>query len=205
MEKTVRIMQKNIVKKWFRKLSKVQSPVIQNLIQTAGCPDLELPIWKSLDDAVVETVVGQMLSASAANAIKNKLYQKFQTSEKLINHIKKSKSNKPLSGLSSKKQKSLLFWANSPTRKILRDKDVREYKELEEHFIDIWGFGKWSVDMLGIFYFCLPDVWPATDLKIKKFIDLKFGGKKPSSIYGLETITSLCIWHSVDNKLLFIY
>ncbi|MBN1619481.1 hypothetical protein JW890_02050 [candidate division WOR-3 bacterium] len=191
----MRIIHKNIVKKWFRKLSKVQSPVIQNLIQTAGCPDLELPIWKSLDDAVVETVVSQMLSSKAANSIIRKLYENFQTSEILINHIKKSKSDEPLFGLSSKKQKSLLFWANSSTRKMLRDKDIREYKELEKYFIDIWGFGKWSVDMLGIFYFCLPDVWPSTDLKIKKFIDSKFGGEKPLSINGLETITSLCIWH----------
>jgi len=183
----------NIVKTWYNNLSKIKSIEIQNLIQATGCPNLELPLWDNIDDAVVNTIISQMLSAKAANSIINKIYSNFNSSNDLLNHINKSKLDKPLLGISIKKQKSLLFWANSIVRKNFKNLNINNYNDVEDLFINVWGLGKWSVDMLSIFYFCIPNVWPTSDLGIMKYSNSNFNGEKPSSITGLETITSLCI------------
>ena len=190
----------NIVKTWYNNLSKIKSIEIQNLIQATGCPNLELPLWDNIDDAVVNTIISQMLSAKAANSIINKIYSNFNSSNDLLNHINKSKLDKPLLGISIKKQKSLLFWANSIVRKNFKNLNINNYNDVEDLFINVWGLGKWSVDMLSIFYFCIPNVWPTSDLGIMKYSNSNFNGEKPSSITGLETITSLCIWHGIDNN-----
>lgn len=195
-----RYKKENIVITWYNNLLKNESVEIQNLIQTTGCPDLELPLWNNLDDAVVNTIISQMLSAKAANSIIKKLYSNFKSSKDLLYHITNSKLNEPFLGISVKKQKSLSYWANSSIRKNYMSVSINNYNDVEDLFINIWGLGKWSVDMLSIFYFCIPNVWPTSDLGIMKFTNSYFNGEKPASITGLETITSLCIWHGIDNN-----
>ena len=190
----------NIVITWYNNLSKIKSIEIQNLIKVTGCPNLELPLWDNIDDAVVNTIISQMLSAKAANSIIKKLYSNFKSSKELLYHITNSKIDEPFNGISIKKQKSLLYWANSSIRKNYMNANINNYKDVEDQFINIWGLGKWSVDMLSIFFFCIPNVWPTSDLGIMKYTNSYFKGEKPVSITGLETITSLCIWHGIDNN-----
>lgn len=189
----------NIVEIWFNNLSKIRSTEIQNLIKTTGCPDLKLPLWNNLDDAVVNTVISQMLSSKAADSIINRIYSHFKSSSNLLNYIIRSKLDKPLFGISIRKQKSLFYWANCPIRNKYNKMKISKY-EIEDLFTDVWGLGKWSIDMISIFYFCIPDVWPTSDSVIMKYTNTYFNGKKPASINGLETITALCIWHGMNTN-----
>ncbi len=194
--------EENIVSKWYKQLSQIESEEISNLCQSIGCPEIKLPLWRNLDDAVVHTIISQMLSSKAASSILNNVYNHFGTSRKLLSYITLSDIQTPLYGVSIKKQKALYSWANSSHRRRNINVRIKTRSDVYNTFKCIWGLGEWSIDMLSIFYFCLSDIWPESDLGIIKYTEKYFKGNKPDSIAGLETITSLCIWHGIDKKII---
>lgn len=183
-------------------------PNLKRLVKTIGPLECEVPVWTSLDDAVLYAVIGQMLSIKAAKSIIRKLIQRFHTSKSAIAWAKRSLRRKgPAFGVSWRKRKALAEWhrymaSNSelPTR--WGQISLMEYKK---EITSVWGFGNWSADMIAIFHLGRMDIFPETDTGIKNACRELFGTDDFSRIRkyiaGCETITALYLWEALDRKI----
>ncbi|MBU3912405.1 MAG: hypothetical protein KKD90_07470 [Candidatus Omnitrophica bacterium] len=78
--------------------------------------------------------------------------------------------------------------------------------EYRREVSNIWGFGRWSADMIAIFHLGRMDIWPETDNGIKKVSRLVFGTDRYSRIKrhiaGCETVTALYFWELLNKNLI---
>lgn len=193
----------NPVPEWFQALSSNEHPSIQRLASTVQSPLTSLPKWHNINDAVVHIIVGQMLSRSAANSIISRLYNRFGSSREIVSWSSRANHNRPQCGLSARKIRALAHWQQSHLRSFKRtDSTHGDYSTIRALFANQWGFGPWSVDMLALFFFCCPNVWPRNDTTIRTLSQRFFRSQHPQCITGHESIVSICLWEIIDRKLL---
>lgn len=194
-------------KQYTRVLSKY--PPLKKLIHLVGPLRYVVPIWPSISDAVLYAVIGQMLSVSASASIINHLYKNLGSSSHILQWAQKNCYKKgPLRGVSQRKRKALKAWSiyandNCGKWKSWRNMPLNEYSD---EICSIWGFGKWSADMIAIFHLGRMDIWPETDTGIQKSSRLVFGTGNydliRKLISGCETVTALYLWELINRNLL---
>lgn len=202
---------KNIISKYgkyTRTLSK-HLP-LKKLINLVGPLGYNIPIWPSIDDAVLYAVIGQMLSVSASASIINRLYNDLGSSLAILQWAQKNCYKKgPVRGVSQRKRKALKAWCtytnnNCSKRKSWKNMPLDAYRG---EICSIWGFGRWSADMIAIFHLGRMDVWPETDAGIQKSSRLVFGtdncGIISKLIAGCETTAALYLWELANRNLLY--
>jgi DNA-3-methyladenine glycosylase II len=185
---------------------KKQYPELQSVLDKIS---ISLPVkseWP-VEKAVLKVICGQMLSRTAANTIFGRLMEVSQNDA--IRCMRLPDSVLKGCGLSNQKLKTiravlecfeqndgLSHWVELP------------YKDLSKEVGAVWGLSQWSVDMLAIFYFAQPDVYPKGDGTIKKvesllndkfFSKLKFSSDRASPY---KTTLSLAMWKLYDDGLL---
>lgn len=186
-----------------------EHPRLKTLIETAGPLKYKIPIWASIDDAVLYAVIGQMLSNAASASIIKHLLKRFKTSNAVIRWAEKTwKKQGPLYGVSQRKRKALKEWSlysKSSYGVWKKWKDIA-LKEYRDEINAVWGFGRWSADMIAIFYLGRMDVWPETDNGIQKISSLVFKTNKSSIIEkyisGCETVAALYMWEVINKNLI---
>ena len=185
-----------------------QHPRFRSLIKLVGPIQPEIPIWHSIDDAVLYSVVGQMLSLSAASSIIKKLLQEFKTSSAVIDWASKtSHIEGPFKGLSKRKRKALRAWKDFSQEHpgVWKKWGRLPIDEFRNQVTSIWGFGRWSSDMIGIFHLGRMDVWPENDTGIKKACKVVFKTDRHSNIRkhisGSETVAAIYLWELLNRKL----
>src|SRR3989338_8052936 len=152
-------------------------PRFKSLIDLIGPISLEVPIWSSIDDAVLYSVIGQMLSLPAASSIIRKLLQEFKTSSATINWANRtSNARGALRGVSERKRKALRAWKifAENNHGVWEDWKTIPLNNYREQITNVWGFGRWSADMIGIFHLGRMDIGPESDAGIKKACRLVF-------------------------------
>jgi len=194
-------------KQHIRVLSK--HPPLKKLINTVGHLRYNIPLWPSIDDAVLYAVIGQMLSLSASASIINRLYRNFGSSSAILQWAQKNCYRKgALRGVSQRKRRALKEW------RVYADRNCGKWNswksmpldQYREEICGIWGFGKWSADMIAIFHLGRMDIWPETDAGIQKSSRIVFGTDNYAAIRkliaGSETITALYLWELINKNLL---
>lgn len=179
------------------------------LIKIVGDLDFKIPIWESIEDAIVYAVIGQMLSAAATNSIIKRLSETIGSSKEIISWASQQSNNPgPLIGVSQRKRRAFAEWSHYAT------KNKRSYKawpklSLSEYRCEvkkIWGFGDWAADMIAIFYLGRMDVWPEADGGIKKVSKVVFGTHDSKHIvkyiHGCESVAALYLWELLNRKLI---
>ena len=149
------------------------SPVLANAIAATGpvalVPDHDTPFPERLCRAIA----GQQLSVKAAATI----WQRIVTStggRSLIEHVVETDSDTLRAcGLSAAKAKA--FRAIAEATK-LGQLDVEELRGMEngdrtQRLTAIWGVGQWTADMMSIFFFGDPDIWPDGDTTARKTLE----------------------------------
>lgn len=200
------ICRNNKYKKYTGILSK--NPRLKPLIKLIGPLKYKIPIWPSIEDTILYTVIGQMLSNSASVSIIKRLHKSFGFSSAVFQWAKKNYHKPgPIKGVSQKKRKALYQWV------LYADSHPEAWKkwgqlpltEYRKEINNIWGFGRWSADMIAIFHLGRMDIWPETDNGIKKVSRLIFGTDRYSTIKrhiaGCETITALYFWELLNKNL----
>lgn len=180
---------------------------LSRLIKLIGLLKPEVPIWKSIDQAVLYAVVGQMLSSSAASTILKRLIKRHGSPKEVIRWAVKTK-NRPggLCGLSQRKRRALAEWQKFKANNIYiwRKWFSQPVDKIRKDICSIWGFGNWSADMILIFYLGKMDVWPETDIGLKRACRTVFGidnnNKIKSIVSGCETVAALYLWEFLDRK-----
>ena len=159
--------------------------------------------------SLINSIIGQQISVTAAKSIKNKFFNLHNniTPPNILNLdmrlIKKC-------GLS--KQKSMYIKNISSffikNKKFI--KNIKKYDELfiKEKLIEIKGVGNWTADMFLIFSFGSPNIFPDGDLGFLKAISKAYKKDLPLNINYLSklkkrwspynSIATWYLWRSLD-------
>lgn len=146
-----------------------KDPVMANIVASTQIPDLELN--HDIYQGLVRSIIYQQLSGKAANTIHQRFLALFNdgyphTDQVLAYDIEKLRSV----GLSRQKASYIqnvadFFEAHHPTQLTW---DEWDDERLIKHLTQIKGVGKWTVEMILMFWLGRPDVLPVDDLGIQQ-------------------------------------
>jgi DNA-3-methyladenine glycosylase II len=162
-------------------------------------------------EALVRSVVSQQLAVKAAESIflniKNLVNDEITPSK--VTQISMSEMRK--AGISGAKYKTIQALADSHlTNKLNIDKlhKLRDEKMISESLTSIWGIGPWTVDMFLIFQLRKLDIWPITDLgvrrgwekiySLKNGIDIDSLEKKGEKFRPYRSVVAWYCWRALD-------
>ena len=159
--------------------------------------------------ALINSIIGQQISVSAANSIKKKLFVlKKNITPRTIKNIKKNDLRK--CGLSKQK---ILYISNIADFFLLNKEFINKLNlvndlEIREKLIEIKGIGNWTVDMFLIFTHGSSNIFPSGDLGFVKAIskhykkDLPISKKFLSKLFKrwspYSSIATWYLWRSLD-------
>ncbi len=180
---------------------------LARLVQKKGPIEQKVPAWRSVDDAVLYSVIGQMISLSAACSIIGRLLQRYGSSKKVTEWAYKTRNIPgPVCGVPQRKRKALSEWfkfKKSNHNPHLKWRSSESY-DFRAEITGLWGFGDWAADMIGIFYLGRMDIWPKTDTGLlracKEVIGTDDSRKIIKYVKGCETIAALYLWEYLDQK-----
>ena len=159
--------------------------------------------------ALINSIIGQQISVSAANSMKKKLFVlKKNITPRTIKNIKKNDLRN--CGLSKQK---ILYINNIADFFLLNKEFINKLNkvndlEIREKLIEIKGIGNWTVDMFLIFTHGSSNIFPSGDLGFVKAIskhykkDLPISKKFLSKLFKrwspYSSIATWYLWRSLD-------
>jgi 3-methyladenine DNA glycosylase/8-oxoguanine DNA glycosylase len=171
---------------------KAQDPALAKVIEEAGPLRIEIDPEKSIYEALARSIFYQQVHAKAAEAILKRVQiacgspnqmptpeQFLRTPEAVVRAAGMSQSKfHSLSDLATRVSRGEL-----PTR---REAEEMTDEQLIEALTIVRGIGPWTVQMMLIFTFGRPDVWPVTDYGIRNGYSKVYGYKEMISSRELE-------------------
>lgn len=119
-------------------------------------------------DRLCRAVAGQQLSVAAARTIWSRLRSQCN-GRPLAEHIESTAlEDLRRAGLSRAKATSMHAIVKAYRAGALDALDDLDHSARSERLTSIWGGGQWTADMMGIFYFGAPDIWPEGDVTANK-------------------------------------
>ncbi len=115
-------------------------------------------------------VVGQQLSTHAASTIWGRVTTAVGESQVLEFCIPDNYDTLRGCGLSNNKVKALLSLRDAEAAGALNVKALSKLTTLERNtaLVRLRGIGPWTADMVSMFFFHEPDIWPLGDLAVRK-------------------------------------
>jgi DNA-3-methyladenine glycosylase II len=149
---------------------------LEDLVEKFGEKELERA--ENPFERLVVSIINQQLSTQSAEAIRERLFERFEIEPEKILEADEEKLAEV--GLSSQK----IDYIQSAAEKFLED-DLSTEKfseisdeEVMEELTSIHGIGDWTAKMFMIFVLGREDVFPAEDLGIRRAME---------DLYGLES------------------
>lgn len=163
---------------------------------------------------LASAIVSQQISTAAARSIWAKFKALFNNEKIDFAQLAEfSDAQLRSAGISPQKMGYLRDLANRVNRgEVPNPKALARMTddEIVEKLIVIKGVGRWTIQMLLIFHYWRPDVWPVLDLGVKKGYMRIHGLKKLPDEKKLEKLgekfkpfrsyAALYYWHSLDNS-----
>ena len=159
--------------------------------------------------ALINSIIGQQISVSAANSMKKKLFAlKKNITPRTIKNIKKIDLKK--CGLSKQKIQYINNIADffEENKKFINEINKLEDQYIREKLIEIKGIGNWTVDMFLIFTHGSSNIFPTGDLGFIKAISKHYKKDLPLDDNFLSTllkrwspyssIATWYLWRSLD-------
>lgn len=182
-----------------------------HLIERFGYPDI--PGKKDYYNALAKSIIYQQLSGKAAGTIYSRVLNVCGNAAKLNPDVIIDTPDDVLrsAGLSAAKTRYIKALSESQLDGGLLTRDPNDMTdhEISESLTKIKGIGQWTADMFLIFVLVRPDIFPLTDLGIKKGFTVFFGLndlpdekymlKKSSKWKPYRSIASWYLWEIVDN------
>ena len=168
-----------------------------------------LTINKNYYHSLINSIIGQQISVSAASSIRNKFFllHKNITPKNIIqtrlNLLKKT-------GLSKQKISYILNISNFflENKSFITNLNTSSEDEIKNKLIDIKGIGPWTIQMFLIFALGKSNIFPKGDLGFIKAISISYKKKIPISDKFLDklykdwspynTIATWYLWRSID-------
>lgn len=180
-------------------------PDLSNLFQKVPPLEVLRPQQLPIAEAITKIVIGQMLSRVAADVIYSRLI-KIRDRHRLEGSWKLSEKELLDCGVSRRKVRTIREFAvcyeSDPSRF-----DVwpnLDHLDLRAAVSDYWGLSQWSADMLAIFYFGMPDVFPEKDgsiIRVQKMLEEHYLTKPldPGLARPFRTTLARYMWALLDE------
>jgi len=196
----------NKAKKYLMKKDKV----MKNLIKKYS--DKNLTTRKDVFFSLCKSIIGQQISVAAANSVftKFKLACKGKINPKNVNLLKTSNLKK--CGLSRQKAKGIKELSKKFLNKSFNPKLINNMTDEEaiEYLSSLRQIGKWSAEMILLFTYNRPNIWPIQDIGLlraisnnykKKYLPPKNFVKKLNTKFSPYcSVATWYLWRSIDNE-----
>ena len=162
---------------------------------------------KGLAHFLSRAIVGQQLSAGAARSIWNRITVTARGHGLSIPQCAEEFGGALRScGISASKLKSLKNISRAEKEGRLSDDVLLSVgpDERLRRLMAIWGIGPWTCDMVLIFYYQLPDVWPEGDVAVQRTFSGLIGRRAPTRtalrFSPYRSYLALTMWRIVDGR-----
>ena len=202
----------NVPHYWSKAKKKLikKDKVMKNLIKKYS--NKTLITRKDVFFSLCKSIIGQQISVAAANSV----FLKFKKAcDGKINpkNVKKLKSlNLKKCGLSRQKAKGIKELANRFINKSFNPKLIKSMSDEEaiEYLSSLRQIGKWSAEMILLFTYNRPNIWPIQDIGLlraisnnykKKYLPPKtFVNKLKKKFSPYCSVATWYLWRSIDNE-----
>ena len=191
--------------------SRERHPRIAELLERNGVLDASTQHSRDLFMFLARTVVGQQLSTAAAGTIWTRVtaLQEVKSST-LQGLLLRGDSIEIITscGVSKAKAKALCLLAQTFRQGEMSYGQIRDlqYDKLVESITALWGFGRWSADMVAMFFLGMPDVWPEQDVALARGLRMLVPDEDPAELsthYSPErTYLARHVWNGLDSGLI---
>jgi len=181
--------------------------VLKKLIQTYKNEHINLNY--NYFHSLVNSIIGQQISVSAADSIKKKFFR-LKRNITPLTVLKLSKKDFRVCGLSRQK----ILYIQNISKFFIKNKkfikNISQHSEVEifDNLIQIKGIGKWTIHMFLIFSFGSSNIFPIGDLGFLKAISKQYNLKLPINERKLNNLekkwSPYCsqatwyLWRSLD-------
>ena len=187
-----------------------KDPKFAKIIMQVG--DYNVKITKNRYQSLVEAIISQQLSGSAANSITKKFRKLYKSKfPKPRDIIKTSDSKLRTTGLSKMK----IVYIKELSKKIeskelnMRKISTQSNEQVIEVLTDVKGIGRWTAEMFLIFSLGRLDILPVGDLGLKKGIQSMYSLKELPEKEQIEqlaeswkpyrTVATWYLWKSLEK------
>jgi len=196
----------NKAKKQLMKKDKVMKKLIKKY------SDKNLTTRKDVFFSLCKSIIGQQISVAAANSVftKFKLTCKGKINPKNVNFLKTSNLKK--CGLSRQKVKGIKELSKKFLNKSFNPKLINNMTDEEaiQYLSSLRQIGKWSAEMILLFTYNRPNIWPIQDIGLlraisnnykKKYLPPKNFVKKLNIKFSPYcSVATWYLWRSIDNE-----
>ena len=184
-----------------QELSSELADAIANSIPLHLTPNQDSPFSERLCRAVA----GQQLSVKAAASIWGRVVANAADQPLVEYFATVSPETLRSCGLSMAKAKAMRAIALAALADQLNESLLSEldHAERSQCLTEIWGVGQWTADMMGIFYFGDPDIWPDGDTTARKNLE-KLTSRRRKTVRTAarfaphRSYLALYMWHQAD-------
>jgi DNA-3-methyladenine glycosylase II len=162
--------------------------------------------------SLCKSIIGQQISVAAANSVflRFKRKCKGKINPKIVNSL--SSSSLKSCGLSKQKAKGIKELAKKLISKEFKPQLIKKMNDDEaiEYLSKLRQIGKWSAEMILLFTFNRPNIWPLQDIgllraisnnyKKKYFPPKKFLNKLYKRFSPYCSVATWYLWRSIDNE-----
>ena len=185
------------------RLSPVLAEAIAHTPPIALIPNQDAPFPERLCRAIV----GQQLSIKAAASIWNRVVSSAGD-HSLVEHFATADSTALRAcGLSAAKAKAVHAVALAARLGQIDAEALGKlsHEERSQRLTAIWGVGQWTADMMSIFYFGDPDIWPDGDVSARKTL-IRLTSPRRKTVRSAahfapqRSYLALYMWQQVDAE-----
>ncbi len=149
---------------------------------------------------LARSIVAQQISASAARGIWARVRAAAAAEGESLAAFLARVDHATLRGcgLSGNKAKAVLAIQAAEAATPFAAFRALDHARRSELLCAIWGIGQWTADMMAIFYYHEPDIWPEGDLAVQRGFRSYLGRRKPAKASLLfapnRSLLALYMW-----------
>ena len=151
-------------------------------------------------------VAGQQLSVKAAASIWGRVVASAADRPLMDYLAVASPESLRRCGLSAAKAKAMGAIAAAAQTQQLNQTvlNALDHSERSRQLTQIWGVGQWTADMMGIFYFGDPDIWPDGDTAARKHLERLTSRRRKTvrtaaRFAPYRSYLALYMWHQANT------
>tara|TARA_R110002096_G_scaffold2953_2_gene15118 strand:- start:516 stop:1127 length:612 start_codon:yes stop_codon:yes gene_type:complete len=181
------------------------SPALARAIERAGPLEMRSRADLPFAEYLCRAITGQQLSTKAASTIWGRVEASAEGGD-LLTHFHEDRADVLRScGLSGAKTKAICAISEIARAGGLDGEELRNLTTSERaaRLTAIWGVGQWTADMMSMFYFGDPDVWPNGDVAARKTLERLTSPRRKTTRTAAKfaphrSYLALYMWNHVD-------
>lgn len=183
------------------------SPELMEVIGRLGPRTFPDRAGRPLVEFLARAVVGQQLSTRAARSIWGRVEALADEQGMAIGELLGAgrESSLRACGLSGSKARTLVGIGQAHAAGRLDGERLRslDHAAIGVELTGLWGVGRWTSDMVALFYCGCPDVWPEQDVTVQKTFQRLIGSRRKPSKWAARfaphrSWLALYMWATVD-------